>query len=231
MSGVEKNLTAVKKLISKYEQKYGREHGSVRLLAVSKAQPIEKIVDAIHAGQREFGENHLQEALIKMTAIPDPSVVWHFLGPVQSNKTRKIAERFSWVHSVDEKKIAERLNDQRPSHLPPLNICIQINVSNEQTKSGIKLEELPPLAELCRSLPRLKLRGLMAIPAPSTDFDSQRHEFHKLWSAWNDLRAKGYDLDTLSMGMSEDFPAAIAEGSTIVRLGTAIFGERDTGEV
>lgn len=220
------NLATIKKLISDYEKKYRREAGSVRLLAVSKKQSIEKIIEAYEAGQRAFGENYLQEALSKITALTDKQIEWHFIGPIQSNKTRKIAEHFAWVHSVDSKKIAKRLNDQRPTQLPPLNICIEVNVSHEQTKSGVMLEEVEALALYCQSLPHLALRGLMTIPAEHDNFIDQRNEFHPLQTLWTTLRQHDIPLDTLSMGMSGDFEAAIAEGSTLVRIGTALFGQR-----
>ncbi|RDI41315.1 hypothetical protein AQULUS_00280 [Aquicella lusitana] len=219
-------LAAVKKRIADYAEKYGRKADSVHLLAVSKGQPIEKIEAAFQAGQPDFGENYLQEALSKIDRLAHKAITWHFIGPVQSNKTRKIAEHFAWVHSVDNKKIATRLNDQRPSHLPPLNICIEVNVSNESSKSGVRAEEVLPLARYCMGLPNIKLRGLMTIPAPQKDFAAQRQSFHALFLLWQRLREQGCELDTLSMGMSDDFEAAIAEGSTLVRIGTAIFGSR-----
>lgn len=216
------NLSSLKKCISDYEQKYSRESGSVRLLAVSKAQSIEKIIQAYEAGQNCFGENYLQEALKKIELLADKAIEWHFIGPIQSNKTRKIAENFSWVHSVDSIKIAKRLNDQRPAHLPPLNICIEVNISNQETKSGVTAEEVAALADYCLTQPRLKLRGLMTIPAPH----NPRHEYHHLHTIWNQVRDSGIALDTLSMGMSNDFEAAIAEGATIVRIGWTLFGQR-----
>lgn len=197
------------------------------MLAVSKGQSIEKIREAYDAGQQLFGENYLQEALIKMTALSDVHIEWHFIGPIQSNKTRKIAEHFSWVHSVDNLKTAQRLNDQRPAHLPPLNICLEVNISHEISKSGIAPPQTKSLATTCLSLPRLRLRGLMAIPAPQIDFQQQRAAFHLLAELFHALRGDGIPLDTLSMGMSDDFEAAIAEGSTIIRLGTAVFGRRE----
>lgn len=228
---IEDNLLKIKKLIADYEKKYQRKEGSVKLLAASKQQSIEKIISAYLAGQFCFGENHVQEALAKQLALSNKinefnEIEWHFIGPIQSNKTRKIAENFAWVHSVDSLKIAKRLNDQRPPHLPPLNICVEVNVSNEETKSGVKISDVVSLIVYCQTLPRLKLRGLMCIPAAFDQFVDQRKEFHKLYTLWDSLCKEGIALDTLSMGMSGDFEAAIAEGSTLVRIGTAIFGPR-----
>lgn len=220
------HVSEIKSLITTYEQKYAREKNSVRLLAVSKLQPIEKLRAAIDEGQMCFGESYLQEALEKMAKINNPAIEWHFIGPVQSNKTRKIAEHFAWVHSIFDLKIAQRLNDQRPDDLPPLNICLEVNISHEATKSGVAADELLSLAKACQSLPRLKLRGLMTIPAATNDFDEQRAAFRQLRELFEMLQKNNVALDTLSMGMSEDFEAAIAEGSTIVRVGTAIFGDR-----
>lgn len=220
------NLLSIKKQIHDYEKRYHREPDSVFLLAVSKKQPVEKIQRAIEGGQRAFGENYLQEALDKITKIADSQIEWHFIGSIQSNKTKKIAEHFNWVHSVSEKKIAQRLNDQRPDYLPPLNICLEVNVSLESSKSGVMITDVLALAEFCASLPQLKLRGLMTIPKPNTHLDAQRAEFHKLKLLFDELNSKNFKLDTLSMGMSDDMQAAIAEGSTMVRIGTAIFGAR-----
>jgi pyridoxal phosphate enzyme (YggS family) len=226
MISVEKNLAQVKHLITQFEQRYGRPSGSVRLLAASKGQSIEKILAAFQAGQRCFGENYVQEALVKMATLPDASIEWHFIGPLQSNKTRKVAEHFAWVHSVDSKKIAKRLNEQRPATLTPLNICIEVNISGESTKSGIPLEDVTSLAAYCLTLPQLHLRGLMTIPAVHKNLSAQRQAFHQLFLLAESLRTQGFALDTLSMGMSEDMEAAIAEGSTFIRIGTAIFGPR-----
>lgn len=219
-------LLSVKKLIADAEKKYGRVSGSVQLLAASKGQSVDSIAEVYQQGQRCFGENYLQEALTKITALPDTSIEWHFIGPIQSNKTRKIAEHFAWVQSVDDVIIAKRLHEQRPAHLPPLNICIQVNSSSETSKSGVSIQNVAALMNECLALPRLKLRGLMAIPAPEIEFAKQRQQFQTLFTLWQSLRDQGYELDTLSMGMSADFEAAIAEGSTLVRIGTAIFGER-----
>ncbi|OGT37737.1 MAG: YggS family pyridoxal phosphate enzyme [Gammaproteobacteria bacterium RIFCSPHIGHO2_12_FULL_37_14] len=234
---IEKNIRHIKNLIAVYEKKYGREPNSVRLLAVSKHQSIEKITQAIDAGQRAFGESYLQEALIKIAALKstsspgnsnsqDKQLEWHFIGPVQRNKTRKIAENFSWVHSVANTNIVQKLNDYRPIHLPPLNICIQVNISQEASKFGIPLSEIEPLMNDCLTLPLIKVRGLMAIPSATPSFDAQRTHFHPLSLKFYELRKKGYSIDSLSLGMSEDFEAAIAEGSTIIRIGSAIFGRR-----
>jgi pyridoxal phosphate enzyme (YggS family) len=219
-------LAAIREQIASYESQYGRDRGSVTLLAVSKKQSQEKIQTAYEAGQYAFGENYLQEALIKMTALSHLNIEWHFIGPIQSNKTRKIAEHFHWVQSIDSLKIATRLNDQRPAHLPPLNICLEINLHQETTKSGLAPDEVLPLAQACRALSHLRLRGLMTIPAPTSSLTVARENFHRMHSLWQQLNDAGCDLDTLSMGMSNDFEAAIAEGSTLVRLGTAVFGER-----
>jgi PLP dependent protein len=221
------HVAEIKTLITSYEQKYARKPNSVRLLAVSKKQPLEKMLAAIAEGQRCFGESYVQEALEKMEHITAPNIEWHFIGPIQSNKTRKIAEHFAWVHSVDDVKFAKRLNDQRPDHLPPLNICIEVNVSHEVTKSGVERSEVLALAKACQLLPKLKLRGLMTIPAATEDFVQQRAAFHQLHELFDELQKQGIKLDTLSMGMSEDFEAAIAEGATIVRIGTGVFGKRE----
>lgn len=227
MNPIEKNLFAVKEAIACYEQRYHREPGSVQLLAASKGQSTEKIMQAFQAGQRLFGESYLQEALVKINSIHEPSIEWHFIGPIQSNKTRKIAEHFTWVHSVADRKIATRLNDQRPAEMPPLNICIEVNVSKEETKKGISLEQAIPLLEFCAELPRLKVRGFMAIPAAQSNLADQRIAFHPLLLLYRQASQMGFAIDTLSMGMSDDMEAAIAEGATNVRIGTAIFGQRE----
>jgi pyridoxal phosphate enzyme (YggS family) len=223
---ITKNLATVKKLISEYEIKYKRPPGSVQLLAVSKAQSIENIREAINAGQKSFGENYLQEALEKISALASEKLEWHFIGPIQSNKTRKIAENFHWVHTVSNFKIAQRLNDQRPAQLPPLNICLQVNISQEASKSGTTAEQIFELAEACLTLPNLNLRGLMAIPAEKNIFTEQRAECHKLRVLEENLHARGIKTDTLSLGMSGDLEAAIAENATLVRIGTKIFDFR-----
>jgi pyridoxal phosphate enzyme (YggS family) len=224
MATIEQRLAAVKNRIHEAEKAAKREPGSVRLLAVSKAQPPEALIAAYRAGQRNFGENYLQESTAKMACLPHPDIVWHFIGPIQSNKTRGIASRLAWVQSVDRLSIAERLSAQRPAHMPPLNVCIQVNVSGEATKAGITCAELPDLMAAVARLPGLHVRGLMAIPAPTSDAAEQRRAFQKMREAFDKLSA--YSLDTLSMGMSEDLEAAIMEGATMVRVGTAIFGPR-----
>jgi len=226
MNSIPQNLTLIQQKINHYETHYNRQPGTVKLLAVSKKQPIEKIKQALAAGQVSFGENYLQEALTKITTLADEKIDWHFIGPIQSNKTKKIAENFSWVHSVNNIEIAKRLNDQRPSHLPPLNICLQINISGEHTKSGTTPENALFLAKQCALLPNLTLRGLMAIPEPKIILTEQRAQLHPLKLLYDLICANGLNIDTLSMGMSDDMEAAIAEGATMVRIGTAIFGQR-----
>jgi pyridoxal phosphate enzyme (YggS family) len=209
----------------------GRPADTARLLAVSKTKPAGMIREAWELGQREFGENYVQEALEKQAELADlDGIVWHFIGPLQANKTRAVAESFDWVHSVDREKIARRLNDQRSEALGPLQVCLQVNVSGETSKSGVVIDELESLAEAVLSLPRLRLRGLMAIPAPAVDMARQREPLARLRQALEALRERFPDvpLDTLSMGMSDDLEAAVLEGATLVRLGTAIFGARDT---
>lgn len=198
----------------------------VKLLAVSKAQQASAIREAFLAGQTMFGENYLQEALEKQTELADLAIEWHFIGPIQSNKTQLIAQNFSWVHSVDRLKIAQRLNDARPTNLDPLQVCIQVNISNEDSKSGVAYGELEDLATAFLKLPRLKLRGLMAIPAPSNDKNQQRAQFKQVRQCYDALLAKGFALDTLSIGMSDDYSIAIEQGATIVRIGSALFGTR-----
>jgi hypothetical protein len=218
-------LDAVRTRIALAERKAGRPPQSVHLIAVSKTQPSSAVAEAVAAGQRHFGENYLQEALAKQSELANiPDLVWHFIGPIQSNKTAPIAAYFDWVHSVDRLKIAQRLSEQRPEALAPLNICLQVNVSEEASKSGVSLAELPDLAAAVAQLPRLRLRGLMAIPAPSDDPASQRAPFRILRQALENLSLAG--LDTLSMGMSDDLEAAVQEGATFVRIGTAVFGRR-----
>jgi pyridoxal phosphate enzyme (YggS family) len=219
-------LKAVRQQISQAEQRFGRSAGSVQLLAVSKTRPAEDIREAYQAGQRAFGENYLQEALQKIQQLADTDIEWHFIGPIQSNKTRDIAQHFDWVHSVDRLKIARRLNEQRPESSAPLSICLQVNIDNEASKSGVKPQEALQIAKDIQNLPRLRLRGLMAIPSASADFEIQRAAFAKLRALYETIQQQGIELDTLSMGMSNDLKAAIAEGSTMVRIGTAIFGPR-----
>lgn len=220
------NLRIIGERIRAAEQRYGREPHSVKLIAVSKHQPTTAIQEAYQAGQVAFGENYVQEMQEKSEALANPPIEWHFIGPIQSNKTKTIAELASWVHSIDRLKIAQRLSEQRPTHLPPLQVCIQVNLSQEASKSGVSLDEVEPLAKAIQCLPKLKLRGLMAIPAPCNDFESQRVVFRQLNQLKNHLNTQGFALDTLSMGMTDDMEAAIAEGATHVRIGTAIFGAR-----
>jgi pyridoxal phosphate enzyme (YggS family) len=227
MKNIPDSLASIKQEIHIIEQKYQRPAGSVRLLAVSKTKPANDVRAAISAGQIDFGENYVQEAICKIIEINDPQINWHFIGPVQSNKTRAISKHFQWVHSVNRTKIAQRLNNSRPEHLPPLNICLQVNISNEDTKSGISLSELINLALFCSELPRLRLCGLMALPAPSEKFEQQRIPFKQLREMLIQLQSSLPSLDTLSMGTTHDMEAAIAEGATMVRIGTAIFGERE----
>lgn len=209
-------------------QKSQRDEADIRLLAVSKTRPAEAIRLACQSGLSEFGENYLQEALEKIHLLRDLPLTWHFIGPIQSNKTRPIAEHFDWVHSIDRSRIARRLSEQRPAHLSPLQVCIQVNISGEASKSGVDPAELPALARDMLELPGLQLRGLMAIPAATKSFEQQRNAFARVRGALEELRELAPDLDTLSMGMSGDMEAAIAEGATLVRIGTDIFGPRNT---
>jgi len=227
MTTISANLQAVRARISEAARNCGRTPEDIRLLAVSKTWPAACVLEAARAGQKAFGENYVQEGADKVREIARPDFEWHFIGPLQSNKTRPVAEAFQWVHSVDRLKIAERLSQQRPDHLPPLQVCLQVNISNENTKSGIALEDVPTLAQQITHLPRLTLRGLMAIPAPSSGFEQQRLPFRQLRELFEQLNRHGLGLDTLSMGMSNDIEAAIAEGATLIRVGTAIFGERN----
>jgi len=224
MSTIAENIAKVGARIREAAQASQRDCAAIGLLAVSKTQPAAAIRLAYAAGLRDFGENYLQEALEKQAELADLPLTWHFIGPIQSNKTRAIAEHFAWVHSVDRLKVAERLSAQRPSHLPPLNICLQVNVSGEPSKSGCSPHDLPALAQAVTQLPRLKLRGLMTIPQPTEDQAAQRAAFARLRELQERLNL---GLDTLSMGMSHDLEAAIAEGATWVRIGTALFGARD----
>ena len=219
------NLNTVKQRIQNAEQQFQRSAGSVKLLAVSKTKPIEAVNALAALGQTAFGENYLQEALEKMAQRPD--LEWHFIGPIQSNKTKQIAEHFNWVHSVDRLKIARRLSEQRPSEMGKLNILLQINVSKEDSKSGFMPEELQQTVDEIQDLPDLVIRGLMAIPKIETEFDKQRQAFAQMHQLFEQLKAKQPQIDTLSMGMSGDLEAAIAEGSTLVRIGTDLFGARD----
>ncbi len=228
MSDIRTRLAAVRERIGQAEAAWGREPGSVSLLAVSKTWPAGTLNEALAAGQRCFGENYLQEALEKIAALtPEPAIEWHYIGAIQSNKTRSIAHHFDWVHSVDRLKIAQRLDSQRPQERPPLNICLQVNISAEASKAGAGADEAIELARQVARLPRLQLRGLMAIPAPTDQFDEQRAIFRQVATLKARINQElGLALDTLSMGMSGDLEAAIAEGATIVRIGSAIFGPR-----
>jgi hypothetical protein len=219
-------LQAVRARIARAANAAGRAPQDVRLLAVSKTFATLAVRQAHAAGQRAFGESYVQEALEKIAALSDLALEWHFIGPIQSNKTRAIAEHFDWVHSVDRIKIAERLSQARPAPHGPLQVCLQVNISGEDSKSGVAPEEVAELARQVQALPNIALRGLMAIPQPSADPDEQRAQFHRLWQLFEQLKAHGYALDTLSMGMSDDLEAAVAEGATIVRVGSAIFGQR-----
>ena len=228
MSTIADNLSALAARIQGAAQAVGRDPASVQLLAVSKTKPASAIREIHAAGVRNVGENYLQEALGKQQELVDLPLIWHFIGPIQSNKTKAIAEHFDWVHSVDRLKIAQRLSEQRPAALAPLNICLQVNVSGEDSKSGCAPADLPALAEAVAKLPNLRLRGLMAIPEPTDDRAAQEAAFASLRTLQQRL---GLGLDTLSMGMSHDLEAAIAQGATWVRIGTALFGARDYGPV
>ena len=227
MSTIAENISTLAERIHNAAQASRRDPASVGLLAVSKTKPANDLREAYATGLRDFGENYLQEALGKQTELSDLPLIWHFIGPIQSNKTRAIAENFAWVHSVDRLKIAQRLSEQRPADLPPLNICIQVNVSGEASKSGCTPEDLPALAQAISALPHLRLRGLMAIPEPTEDSDEQNAAFAAVRTLQDQLNLP---LDTLSMGMSHDLEAAIAQGATWVRIGTALFGARNYGQ-
>jgi PLP dependent protein len=231
MSAIRQNLQAVRHRITEAADNAQRDVHGIELLAVSKTFGADAVIDAASAGQIAFGENYLQEALDKITTLrtirPDLQLEWHFIGPIQSNKTRPIAEYFDWVHSVDREKIAQRLSEQRPANLPPLNICLQVNISGEASKSGVLPADTIAVAKAIAVLPRIRLRGLMAIPEQEEDEARQREPFRQLRALFDQLCAEGLQLDTLSMGMSADMNAAIAEGATIVRIGSAIFGTRD----
>jgi PLP dependent protein len=227
MNTFDNTLQAIHARINHAKALVGR-NDTVQLCAVSKAQDASKVRLAYEAGQKVFGENYLQEAISKQASLQDCQIEWHFIGPIQSNKTQLIAQHFDWVQSVDRLKIAQRLSDARPSHLAPLNICLQLNSSNENTKSGADFNEIIELAKAVQSLPNLKLRGIMAIPAPAKDYEAQRAQFKIVKNAYDTLLKYNSVLDTLSIGMTDDFEAAIAEGATIVRIGSAIFGARPT---
>ncbi|MXP60103.1 YggS family pyridoxal phosphate-dependent enzyme [Pantoea sp. Taur] len=228
MTSIEHNLQQVRERIATAAARCGRAPEEITLLAVSKTKPASAVAEAIAAGQQAFGENYVQEGVEKVAELAaHPDLQWHFIGPLQSNKSRLVAENFAWCHTVDRERIAQRLNDQRPEALPPLNVLIQVNISDENSKSGIMLEAIPALAAQIAALPRLRLRGLMAIPAPESDYDRQFAVCQQMADAFNALKQDYPDIDTLSLGMSDDMDAAIAAGSTMVRIGTAVFGARD----
>jgi pyridoxal phosphate enzyme (YggS family) len=226
--GVTENFRKIQDLLARAAVDAGRPVGAVRLLAVSKKKPLSSILEAARSGQRDFGENFVQEGVAKILEAGRDDLVWHFIGHLQANKTRDVAMHFHWVHTVDRAKIARRLSAQRPDELPALNVCIEVNVDEEVSKSGVSPPEVTALAREIAGLPRLKLRGLMCLPAIRDDYEEQRKPFRALRELLEDLRKDGFDVDTLSMGMSADYAAAIREGATIVRIGTALFGARDT---
>ena len=232
MSSIATQLQLVNTRIAAAAHAASRQPQDIQLLAVSKFFDAASVLQAVQAGQWAFGENYVQEAIDKMAALrtlaPDTRLIWHFIGPIQSNKTKPIAEHFDWVHSVDREKVARRLSEQRPAHLPPLNICLQVNISNEDSKSGLAADDLLAVARSVVALPGLQLRGLMAIPAATEVVEEQHAAFRRLRQLAEMLGQHGIGCDTLSMGMSADMDAAIAEGATIVRVGTAIFGQRET---
>jgi len=224
---VTENFRKIQDLLAKAALEAERSPDHIRLLAVSKKKPLEAVLEVAAAGQRDFGENFVQEGVQKIVNSGRNDLIWHFIGHLQSNKTRAVAEHFQWVHTVDRLKIARRLSDQRPHFAGDLNVCIEVNIDHEAQKSGVRPDEVAELAVAIRQLPRLKLRGLMCLPAFRQDPEEQRIPFAAMNSLLQSLRAQGIDLDTLSMGMSADYAAAIREGATIVRVGTAIFGARD----
>lgn len=224
---ITENLKNIRTEISAAEKRYQRQSGSVSLLAVSKTRSIDEIMTAYNAGQRHFGENYCQEAVEKIEAIGKKDILWHFIGPIQSNKTSLIAQHFDWVHTIDRIKIARRLNESRSGVSPTLNICIQINISEEESKSGIQLNSIDDFIDELKQFKQLKIRGLMALPAPSTDFEEQRASFSRLKQKFSLLKESMPEFDTLSIGTTQDMLAAISEGATIVRIGTAIFGPRN----
>lgn len=230
MTTIASALQAVRERIARAAHAAGRSPDEIHLLAVSKTQTIDAIRAAISAGQRDFGENYVQEAVEKIRALPGLGLQWHFIGPLQSNKTRQIAESCEWVHSIDRASIAERLSQARSPEQASLQVCVQVNISAEATKHGVTATQLESLARHIQTLPRLKLRGLMAIPEQVSDVAQQKAQFRQLKYLFDELNTQGFALDTLSMGMSHDLEAAIAEGSTLIRVGTAIFGARTTKE-
>lgn len=225
MNTIAQRLAQIRARIRQAEQRYQRPPGSVKLLAVSKTCPLTELQALNELGQQTFAENYLQDALPKIAALND-KIAWHFIGPLQSNKTRPVAEHFHWLHTLERLKIARRLNEQRPADLPPLNVCIQVNISADPDKSGLMPEAAEAFAHELAALPRLRLRGLMTLPRQQSDFELQRQPFRELHTLYNQLCQHGFELDTLSMGMSRDLEAAIAEGSTLVRIGTGLFGPR-----
>ncbi|MDH3480458.1 MAG: YggS family pyridoxal phosphate-dependent enzyme [Gammaproteobacteria bacterium] len=226
MIRVTENLRKIRNLLAISAVEAERDPDTVKLLAVTKKQPLDRILAAASLGQQDFGENTVQEALDKIRATAASGLTWHFIGHLQSNKTRAVAENFDWVHSIDKLKVAKRLSQQRPAALPPLNACLQVNIDDEPGKSGVSIDELPGIAAACMDLPQFRLRGLMCLPRIRHEFEEQRRPFARLRQLADTLRDMGIDTDTLSMGMSDDYRAAIFEGATIVRIGTAIFGER-----
>ena len=224
---LKQNLSSVLTRIKKLELDHNLEPNTVRLIAVSKTRTADEILTLVRLGQKDFGENYVQEAIDKMTDLADQDITWHFIGPIQKNKTKLIAQHFDWVHSIDREIIATRLNEQRPEHMPRLNVCIQMNIDNEESKSGINANALTSMAEQIRMLPNLNLRGLMAIPSAKDKYPDQCETFSKMRDLLALLQQQGYDVDTLSMGMTNDFEAAIASGATMVRIGTALFGPRE----
>lgn len=228
MTIIEDNLDAIRKTIHHAASIVNRDASKIRLIAVSKTKPVEALVAAYDAGQKEFGENYVQEGCDKVTNLKQyKDITWHFIGPIQSNKTKDVAHHFHWVHTISREKIAQRLNDQRPSNMPPINVCIQVNLQQEATKAGVTLEQIKPLAEQIQQMPNLRLRGLMAIPKPSESEAETLATFQAIQHAFLALQSQYPSVDTLSLGMSSDIPQAIASGSTMVRVGTAIFGKRN----
>lgn len=226
MTDIARNLADVRAEIARHAHEFGRDPAGIRLVAVSKTRPAGDILAAMNAGQADFGENYLQEAVLKQEALAGRAPCWHFIGRIQSNKTRELAARFDWVQTVDSERIAVRLDAQRPDHLPALNVCLQVNIDREPQKAGVDPAAVQAFADAVGRMKRLRLRGLMAVPAASTDFERQRDSFERLRAIHEQLVAAGLPLDTLSIGMSGDLRAAIAAGSTMVRVGTAIFGPR-----
>ncbi len=226
MTTISKALQAVQTRILRAATQCGRAPDSIHLIAVSKKVQAEALRSAFEAGQRTFGESYVQEALPKIAALEDLAITWHFIGPLQSNKTKLVAENFAWVHSVERIKVAQRLSEQRPAHLPSLNLCLQVNVSGEASKAGVTPAEIHALALAVSALPKVKLRGLMAIPEPTQDLVLQHNQLRLLRNLYDQLNVQGFELDTLSMGMSDDLEVAIAEGATQLRVGSAIFGIR-----